>query len=469
MGDTIHWSKKWKTFHDFLFDYIKDVFGREWGAKEQAKSLDKQHILLRWGHEIGDYHKIQRTRSPGTEIISSPATPTLTAYLGLAYNLYLLKLNAELQRVLVTRLKSRDESSFHGAYYETFVAAAFIKAGYDIAFENEKDGSATHCEFIATSNTSPRKFSVEAKARFRQTIAADVDPATLKLGIKDKLESALQKQADHTRVVFIDVNLPEKLLEGGRPFWVDAALDEVRDLESTMIISEQETPTAYVVITNHPYQFATSPGLSAVMEGFNISEFKLGAQFQNLRAALEARSRHADIHGVFEAMKNHHEIPSTFAGEMPETHFSRTGGLPSLKVGGHYLVPDENEVEHRAELESACVLELEKMVYGIYRLEDGRRIVATSPLTDAELEAYRKYPKTFFGTIDENAGRTCNDILDWYDFFFQSYQNTPREKLLDFMKDAIDIEQLKSISQEELAKIYCERLAYSIEHKGRNA
>jgi hypothetical protein len=119
-----------------------------------------------------------------------------------------MKHNAKLQRVLIDRLKSIDESSFHGADYETFVAATFIKAGYEIEFENEQDGSATHCEFVASLPEILRKYSVEAKARFRGSVAADVDPKSLKLGVRDKIEAALRKEANHTRVIFVDVNVP---------------------------------------------------------------------------------------------------------------------------------------------------------------------------------------------------------------------------------------------------------------------
>src|SRR6266436_515906 len=31
VGGTIHWSKTWKTFHDFLFEYIKRSLTPEWG------------------------------------------------------------------------------------------------------------------------------------------------------------------------------------------------------------------------------------------------------------------------------------------------------------------------------------------------------------------------------------------------------------------------------------------------------
>lgn len=465
VGNVVHWSKNWKTFHDFLFDYIKSVFGREWGAVEQKKPLVERHIVMRWNHEIGEYHKEVRKGAPSGKVISTPSTPVLRAYLNLAYNLYLMKHNAELQTALIARLKNANESSFHGAYYETFVAAAFIKAGYDVAFENEQDGSASHCEFAATSKTTKKKFSVEAKSRFRS--GPILDASKLKLGVRDKLEAALQKQANHTRVIFIDVNMPETNTPPEKPAWAEPSLAEIRNVEQTMIAAEQDTPNAYVILTNYPYQFDVPGGLQALMEGFNIPEFKLGAQFPSLRAALEARDRHADIAAVFQSMQKHHEIPSTFDGEMPEVKFSSQTPASELKIGQRYLVPNETGAEQPGELENAVVMEPERKAYGVYRMDDNRRVIVSTPLTDDEFAAYKKYPETFFGTVDKNAGRQCRDIIDWYDFFYESYQLTSKEKLLEFMKDAVDLDSLKNLSQEDLAKTYCERLAYGVDRQPR--
>ena len=75
-------------------------------------------------------------------------TGAVAAYLRFAYNLYLVAHNQRIQKRLIERLK--DNKQFHGAYYETYVAATFIKAGFDLWFENEDDGSKRHCEFTAT-------------------------------------------------------------------------------------------------------------------------------------------------------------------------------------------------------------------------------------------------------------------------------------------------------------------------------
>jgi hypothetical protein len=51
------------------------------------------------------------------------------------------------------------------------------------------------------------------------------------------------------------------------------------------------------------------------------------------------------------------------------------------------------------------------------------------------------------------------DGYDLYKFFYESYKKTSKENLLELMKPAFDHEKLKSLSQEELAKEYCLRLA----------
>ncbi len=69
---------------------------------------------------------------------------------------------------------------------------------------------------------------------------------------------------------------------------------------------------------------------------------------------------------------------------------------PPLKIGRRYLVPDKDGNEVEGTLVSAEMLENEQQVYGVYRLADGRQIIVTAPVTDAELQAYRNDPEGFF-------------------------------------------------------------------------
>lgn len=66
---------------------------------------------------------------------------------------------------MIKRLKNNNLDQFLGALYETFVAASFIKAGFEVVLEDEDDRDSSHCELTATNNKTGRIFSVEAKAR----------------------------------------------------------------------------------------------------------------------------------------------------------------------------------------------------------------------------------------------------------------------------------------------------------------
>ena len=85
------------------------------------------------------------------------------------------------------------------------------------------------------------------------------------------------------------------------------------------------------------------------------------------------------------------------------------------------------------------------------------------PLTEEELQAYAQHPATFFGVIDRNAGRPMvKTAIDWFNFLWETYSLSSKEKLLEFMAQAPDIERLERMSQEELATEYCTRMAGSM-------
>jgi hypothetical protein len=102
-------------------------------------------------------------------------------------------------------------------------------------------------------------------------------------------------------------------------------------------------------------------------------------------------------------------------------------------------------------------MDSEKTVYGILRLNDGRNIITTFPLSEAELAAFKKFPETFFGVYKEPT-RKITDPVEMYLWFLKGYRTTPKEKLLEFMKGAVDFNQLAILPQDQLAKIYCERI-----------
>ena len=51
--------------------------------------------------------------------------------------------------------------------------------------------------------------------------------------------------------------------------------------------------------------------------------------------------------------------------------------------------------------------------------------------------------------------------MDLYTSFFNGYKETSREKLLEFMRGAPDLEELKKLPEDELRYAYAERLTHS--------
>jgi len=48
-----------------------------------------------------------------------------------------------------------------------------------------------------------------------------------------------------------------------------------------------------------------------------------------------------------------------------------------------------------------------------------------------------------------------------YDYFYSRYGRVPKETLLNLMREHVDTERLRQLSQRELAEFYCQGLVYS--------
>lgn len=450
VGGRLFYSKTWKTFHDFLAHYIKTVLGGDWGNDELRKPQSERHPILIW-YEIGTRYMNPFMEERG-KVHSAPMTGAVSAYYGLAYNLYLLAHNVKLQELLIKRLKDRQQ--FYGAYYETFMAGALIRAGFDVELEDETDPSTSHCELTATFRLTGKKFSVEAKMRGPNKTSADVG---------NQLYGALKKRANHTRIVFIEENLPPHTEAAKVMEILKAALHSLRSREAKLTIDGHPAPPAYVVITNNPHDYDLHNEVPcwAAAEGFKIPDFKLDSGFSSLREALTAREKHVEMLSLMRSLADHRGIPCTFEGENPELAFE--DGPAPLQIGQKYALPDGKGGEEIGELIEGFVSEEKKLAYAIHKLADGRTVLGEWPLTDRELAAYRRHPETFFGMVKKRARKGVMDMLDLYDFFHEGYQNTPKERLLELMKDAVDHELLREKPQAELASIFAERLVYGFQ------
>jgi hypothetical protein len=431
-----------KTFHDFLVKYVKGKFGQPWADEQLALPDEQRHPYFRL--EMHRYAGAKRAlAAQGTDVFRSNFDAGTAAYYRLAYDLYALEHNAEVQDKLLARLRRTD--LFYGAQYEVFVGAALIRAGFSIEFEDEDDRRSTHVEFTATHKKTHRKFSVEAKYH--------TDFTATRIG--RRLFRALRKAVDYPRVVFMELNTPA-VDERLHRRVVEGAVTAIRRYE--MNRASRGLPCAYLFLTNMPWyrDFHDSSMGCGTHDAFRIPEFQTIARFPSVSAAVEARERHREMHDLRESMKDHWEIPATFDGEIPEFAFGEIK-TRRLLIGDRYLMPGPQGNEIAVVLKTATVIPTERCAFCVVMSEtDNGQFMVKVPLGDAEFAAWSRHPDTFFGSVGPRDMK-AESPLDLYDFFHNSYKDTPREKLLEFMSGAPDAAALSALDQPALAKLYAER------------
>jgi hypothetical protein len=79
VGSQVHYSKKWKTFPDFLIDYMGAVLGDDWGNAELKKPFAERHQIVKWYHEMRRHQLEQQADDKG--ICRSVPNGAFAAYL----------------------------------------------------------------------------------------------------------------------------------------------------------------------------------------------------------------------------------------------------------------------------------------------------------------------------------------------------------------------------------------------------
>ena len=273
VGNKLHYSPKWKTFPDFLVNYIGGVLDPAWGNAELAKPFAERHPIVQWYDAYCRYQQAT-IKTPGVPA-QAMVTGVVACFLGLAYSLYLLDHNVELQKRLLARLKIPDQ--FQGAYYELIVANILIRAGFELALEDETDGNSKHCEFSARSKRTGKKYWVEAKMRSVAGLLGKThrdgttDPNPLNRFIP-QLNKALAKPAADERLIFIDLNTDPTVEADGKPPWIETLGKRLEQHE------KKELPqgvSAYVFVTNFPFhrRLSEPASLVGVPYGLGIPDF----------------------------------------------------------------------------------------------------------------------------------------------------------------------------------------------------
>jgi hypothetical protein len=466
VGNKVHTTKGTRTFPDFLVPYVGTVLGAEWLTAELQKEEAEMYAVALW-YRKDALHRRKHVVKPG-EVFSAPEIGASRALLDLGYNLYLLEHNAELRSRLVARLRNRDQ--FLGAMSELRFAGMFTRAGFSIAFQNEDDSDTTHCEYDVTRTATGKRFSVEVKTRHWSSFPSEGPEGgrAVTKHVSRLLRDALGKQADHDRIVFIELAMPDTSTHDKEPWWMQAAVDGVNDAEEQLKRRGIIPPGAIVVITNHPHHLrldATDSLTGFASHGIGPTEFRSGLH-GTLHDAIQFRERHADFLALWKSIRQHRHIPMTFDGSNP--HLAFGDHPPRLEISARYQIPGADGTPQIGILEDATVDPVRRNVCGVYRTADGQRVVCTTPMTEAEWRAYEEHPDTFFGVIKHQG--SVKDPLELYDFFFGSYGGQSKERLLKLLAEfgSPDVEALAALSRDELAKIYCERLVNATMARSRS-
>jgi hypothetical protein len=459
VGNTLHYSKTWKTFIDFLSDYLKTKIGSEWGNAEIAKPLAERHPLMQWYDALCRLQRKYIT-TPG-QPSKMPVTGVAACYFSVAYGLYLLDHNAELQARLIRRLK--DPGNFQGAYYELQIASAFLLAGFTLALEDETDPTQKHCEFNATSPVTGKRYWVEAKMRavageLGRTTADGTKSSNPLSSLIKHLNRALAKPADCERMIFLDLNaeMSADVSDDNPPAFVGTVNKRLRDYEKNELPDGEK---AYVLVTNLNFHknLDALAQLVAWPVGLGVGNFN-NSGFYRLSDRYMQEREHADVFRVAEGLSKILTWPATFDGSLPSVGLE--GQRPPIQIGETYSFEGAgpNGEDLVGTVTSAIMLESEKSVMVGVSCADGKSYLLKEDVSDAQLADYRAHPDAYFGQI-VRPQKGIKSPHDMFDFLMHAYAEMPREDLLRHMAGRVpDAEMMET---EQLRAIYCEGLVSS--------
>ena len=270
------------------------------------------------------------------------------------------------------------------------------------------------------------------------------------------LSAALKKPAPGQRMIFIDLNT-EPSKAGETPSWLDKTVRRLRDRERNLNKGNE----SYVFVTNIAFHRAldsTMIGTAVFPYGLGISDFAKPGKIR-LTDRYRQKQKHIDAHNVMEAIASYPQIPVTFDGRPASEVFSN-GQNPRIEIGKTYFFENDEGGGEIGTVTTVAMDEADRRAWVAITTKNGESWVLQAKLSDVEIEDYRKYGNAYFGEPNNKKGK-CKDEFELYEWFVDCYSKTPKEKLLEFAKDAPDIEHLKGLDRFSLLLEICERWAYA--------
>jgi hypothetical protein len=218
IGNVVMMRPPSETFHEFLWNHLRSVLGKEWYLNEVSKPDIERHQIVRWFFALQAWQK--RTMVPENAAGTGwGATPSgdVQALAMLAYDVYTLRHAKSLPDPLLHRLRDRHE--FQGARYELAVAAIFLRGSFSVEFLTRSEFR--HGEFIARHASLGARVVVEAKSRRRSGVLHERGPMDNDAVIKGDVynlfaEAKGQHPQDLPFLIFIDLNSPPGLAASPR-------------------------------------------------------------------------------------------------------------------------------------------------------------------------------------------------------------------------------------------------------------
>jgi hypothetical protein len=254
----LFYSKKWRFFTDFLFEYGQIMFGQEWLEVQKNSVVADHHPLYIWRKQAYAYMQQQKPQPDGT-FAGAPNGP-MAACNNFYYDLYTVDDNSLLDDDLLARLKHRDQ--FQGAMHELFAEATCLRAGFTIIRENEKDPNRKHVEFVAVHKSTGQHILVEAKSRHRAGVMGrpGARDASADLKFRRLINDAVAKDPNNPLAIFVDTNLPP---ERAHRFYAPHSTNPVVPSMAMSALMEKVRrdyggvdPYNLLVFSNHPQHYS---------------------------------------------------------------------------------------------------------------------------------------------------------------------------------------------------------------------
>jgi len=241
-----------RDFATVVHDIGLMFFGEEYLEQQEQLPFEQRHVPIQWMHAWCEEHN--------KALVSDPDSPEAfqigagAAWQRFAFDVYTISDNSELRREL--RRKLLDPSDFQGARHELRVAAWWIAAGFDIAYENEKNVEKKHPEFVAKCRFTGTKVAVEAKSKHRTGVQGfnSGNPANARKAlVRELLVAAQEKHVEVPLYAFLDLNLPPPDDDIERDKWLSEIERTVEDMYAEGL--GEASPLNAVFFSNDPSHY----------------------------------------------------------------------------------------------------------------------------------------------------------------------------------------------------------------------